>query len=123
MDFFQRSFTLSGKNKGHNPLRNNKVVVPDVSWVTTVSPFIQFGFEPILCDADNSNLNNITVAGSSTKNNNGLLVFHTSNTNLSNINSSNNYYGITITCPFFKDPFSILSLLASYISIHFVLFP
>jgi CDP-6-deoxy-D-xylo-4-hexulose-3-dehydrase len=37
-------------------LRNNKVILPAVSWVTTVAPFIQLGFNPILCDADNSNL-------------------------------------------------------------------
>jgi CDP-4-dehydro-6-deoxyglucose reductase, E1 len=33
-------------------LRNKKVIVPAVSWVTTVSPAIQFGFEPIVCDCD-----------------------------------------------------------------------
>lgn len=37
---------LSGK------LRNNKVIVPSVGWVTTVSPFMQLGFEPIMCGAD-----------------------------------------------------------------------
>lgn len=37
---------LSGK------LRNKKVIVPSVGWVTTVSPFIQLGFEPIMCGAD-----------------------------------------------------------------------
>lgn len=33
-------------------LRNKKVIVPTVGWVTTVAPFIQLGFEPIMCDAD-----------------------------------------------------------------------
>lgn len=33
-------------------LRNRKVIVPSVGWVTTVAPFIQFGFEPIMCGAD-----------------------------------------------------------------------
>ncbi len=33
-------------------LRNRKVVVPAVSWATTVAPAIQLGFEPIMCDAD-----------------------------------------------------------------------
>ena len=33
-------------------LRNTKVVVPAVSWATTVAPAIQLGFEPLLCDAD-----------------------------------------------------------------------
>ena len=35
-----------------NRLRNKKIIVPAVSWVTTVSPVIQLGLEPILCDAD-----------------------------------------------------------------------
>jgi CDP-6-deoxy-D-xylo-4-hexulose-3-dehydrase len=33
-------------------MRNNRIVVPAVSWATTVAPVIQFGFEPILCEAD-----------------------------------------------------------------------
>lgn len=37
---------LSGK------LRNKKVIVPSAGWVTTVSPFMQLGFEPIMCGAD-----------------------------------------------------------------------
>jgi len=37
-------------------LKNNKVIVPAVSWSTTVSPVIQFGLEPILCDASEDNL-------------------------------------------------------------------
>jgi CDP-6-deoxy-D-xylo-4-hexulose-3-dehydrase len=41
---------LSGK------LRNKKVIVPAVSWVTTVTPTIQFGMEPIMCDCDEDNL-------------------------------------------------------------------
>lgn len=40
---------LSGK------LRNKKVIVPSVGWVTTVAPFIQFGFTPIMCGADPDN--------------------------------------------------------------------
>ncbi len=43
--------------------------------------------ELILCDADNSSINNITITGSETKNNNGLFVFHTDNSNFTNINS------------------------------------
>lgn len=38
-----------------NGMRNKKVVVPSVGWVTTVAPFIQFGFEPIMCGADRDN--------------------------------------------------------------------
>jgi CDP-6-deoxy-D-xylo-4-hexulose-3-dehydrase len=33
-------------------LRNNRIVVPAVSWATTVAPAIQLGFEPLLCEAD-----------------------------------------------------------------------
>jgi len=33
-------------------LRNKKIVVPAVSWATTVAPAIQLGFEPIMCEAD-----------------------------------------------------------------------
>ena len=37
---------LSGK------LKNKKVIVPAVSWATTVAPAIQLGFEPVMCEAD-----------------------------------------------------------------------
>jgi CDP-6-deoxy-D-xylo-4-hexulose-3-dehydrase len=37
-------------------LRNKKVIVPAVSWVTTVSPAIQLGFESIICDCDEDDL-------------------------------------------------------------------
>lgn len=33
-------------------LRNRKVVVPAVSWATTIAPAIQLGFEPLMCDAE-----------------------------------------------------------------------
>jgi len=33
-------------------LKNNKIVVPSVGWVTTVAPAIQFGLEPIMVGAD-----------------------------------------------------------------------
>lgn len=38
-----------------NKLKNKKVIVPAVSWATTVAPFIQLGYEPILCDCDKNN--------------------------------------------------------------------
>lgn len=44
------SLVLSGK------LKNKKIVVPAVSWVTTVTPAIQLGLEPIMCDADYGDL-------------------------------------------------------------------
>jgi CDP-6-deoxy-D-xylo-4-hexulose-3-dehydrase len=37
-------------------LKNKKVIVPAISWITTLSPFIQLGFECVLCDADPNNL-------------------------------------------------------------------
>lgn len=37
-------------------LKNNKIIVPSVSWVTTVSPAIQLGLTPILCDCDKDDL-------------------------------------------------------------------
>jgi CDP-6-deoxy-D-xylo-4-hexulose-3-dehydrase len=37
---------LSGK------LKNKKIIVPSVGWVTSIAPAIQFGFEPIMCEAD-----------------------------------------------------------------------
>jgi CDP-6-deoxy-D-xylo-4-hexulose-3-dehydrase len=37
-------------------MRNKKIVVPAVSWVTTVTPAIQLGLEPIMCDCDEDNL-------------------------------------------------------------------
>lgn len=33
-------------------LKNKKVIVPSVGWVTSIAPAIQFGFEPLLCEAD-----------------------------------------------------------------------
>jgi CDP-6-deoxy-D-xylo-4-hexulose-3-dehydrase len=35
-----------------NRLKNKKIIVPAVSWVTTVAPIIQLGLDPIMCDAD-----------------------------------------------------------------------
>ena len=37
-------------------LRNKKVIVPAVSWTTTLSPFVQLAFECFLCDADANDL-------------------------------------------------------------------
>lgn len=37
-------------------LRNKKIIVPAISWVTTVSPAMQLGMNPILCDADPDDL-------------------------------------------------------------------
>lgn len=37
-------------------LKNNKVIVPSVSWVTTITPIIQLGLEPIMCDCDKEDL-------------------------------------------------------------------
>lgn len=32
-------------------LRNNKVIVPSVGWVTSIAPAIQLGMTPIMCEA------------------------------------------------------------------------
>lgn len=39
-----------------HPLKNRNVIVPAISWGTTVMPWIQFGYNPILCDANENNL-------------------------------------------------------------------
>ena len=39
-----------------NFLQNKIVVLPAVSWSTTVSPYLQLGFKVILCDCDQNNL-------------------------------------------------------------------
>lgn len=37
-------------------LKNKKIIVPAVSWTTTVTPIIQLGLEPILCECDKETL-------------------------------------------------------------------
>lgn len=37
-------------------LRSQSIIVPAVSWVTTVSPVIQLGLNPLLCDCDQDDL-------------------------------------------------------------------
>lgn len=44
------SLILSGK------MRNKKMIVPSVSWVTTVTPAMHLGLEPIMCECDPDNL-------------------------------------------------------------------
>ena len=44
--------------KEANRLKNNKVIVPALSWVTDVTSVIQTGLEPILCDC---NLDDLSV--------------------------------------------------------------
>ena len=39
-----------------NFLKNRIVVLPSVSWATTVSPFIQLGYKVIFCDCDKTTL-------------------------------------------------------------------
>lgn len=45
-----QALKLSGR------LKNNRVILPAVSWVTTVTPFLQLGFEPKLCDCSTKDL-------------------------------------------------------------------
>ena len=42
--------------KCRGKLKSNKIIVPAVSWSTTVSPVIQFGFEPVFCECDKDTL-------------------------------------------------------------------
>jgi CDP-6-deoxy-D-xylo-4-hexulose-3-dehydrase len=37
-------------------LKNKKIILPSVSWTTTVTPSIHLGLEPILCEADKDTL-------------------------------------------------------------------
>ena len=37
-------------------LKNKTIIVPAVSWITTVTPFIQLGYNVKLCDCDKENL-------------------------------------------------------------------
>ncbi|ODS37640.1 MAG: hypothetical protein A7315_03925 [Candidatus Altiarchaeales archaeon WOR_SM1_79] len=53
--------------------------------------------ELILCNANNSNINNVTIAGSEIKKNNAVIVYLTENSNLTNIDSSNNYHGFYLS--------------------------
>jgi CDP-6-deoxy-D-xylo-4-hexulose-3-dehydrase len=39
-----------------NKLKNNNIIVPAVSWTTTVTPIIQLGLTPILCECDKETL-------------------------------------------------------------------
>jgi CDP-6-deoxy-D-xylo-4-hexulose-3-dehydrase len=39
-----------------NRLKNKNIIVPAVSWVTTVTPLIHLGFNPILCECDKDTL-------------------------------------------------------------------
>jgi len=52
--------------------------------------------ELTLCNADNSSLNNITVIGSDNIGNSGFRMIRTEGSNISNINSSNNRFGLVI---------------------------
>ncbi|MCX6776498.1 MAG: right-handed parallel beta-helix repeat-containing protein [Candidatus Micrarchaeota archaeon] len=49
--------------------------------------------EILLCNADNSNLTNVTIQGSDTLYNNGLIMSRTSNTVVDSSNSSDNFIG------------------------------
>lgn len=49
-----------------------------------------------LCNAQNSVISNVTIRGSDTLDNNGLYIHLTNNSNFTDVDSSNNYRGITI---------------------------
>src|SRR3989344_4017861 len=52
--------------------------------------------ELILCNADGSNISDITIDGSSTRQNNGLLLVRTDSSTITSVNSSNNFIGIQL---------------------------
>lgn len=52
--------------------------------------------ELILCNADNSNITNIEIRGSTGKNNNGLYLINTDNSRFSGITSSDNKFGLNL---------------------------
>ncbi len=45
-------YTLKALGK----LKNKRIVVPAISWATTVAPVIQMEHQPVFCDADKNNL-------------------------------------------------------------------
>ncbi len=47
---------MASANLHYKKLKNKKVAIPAVSWSTTLSPFIQLGYEPFLIDCDPYNL-------------------------------------------------------------------
>lgn len=47
---------IAATNLHYKELRNKKVIIPAVSWATTLAPFVQLGYEPILVDCDTKNL-------------------------------------------------------------------
>tara|TARA_Y200000002_G_scaffold360095_1_gene345080 strand:+ start:2537 stop:3709 length:1173 start_codon:yes stop_codon:yes gene_type:complete len=47
---------IAAANLHFKDLRNKKVGIPAVSWSTTLSPFLQLGYEPFLLDCDKNNL-------------------------------------------------------------------
>ena len=47
---------MAAANLFYKDLRNKKVAVPAVSWSTTLSPFVQLGYNPYLIDCDPKNL-------------------------------------------------------------------
>ncbi len=59
--------------------------------------------ELILCNADNLTINNVTIRGSDTKNNNGVFICITANSKISNIDSSENYQGLYISPDFYNN--------------------
>jgi parallel beta-helix repeat protein len=52
--------------------------------------------ELVLCNADNSSLTNITIRGSDTLGNNGILLVRTDDSAVNNSNSSNNFIGFLL---------------------------
>ena len=73
-------------------LKNNKIVVPAISWVTTVAPAIQLGLDPIMCDADGNNL------GLSVRNLKKIIKELTENREITVLISSHDLTHVTEVC-------------------------
>lgn len=53
--------------------------------------------ELVLCNTDNSSIDNVTINGSATKKNNGLFLLQTDSSTITNSTSSNNAFGISLS--------------------------
>ncbi|MCP3686389.1 MAG: hypothetical protein GY861_27410 [bacterium] len=59
--------------------------------------------ELILCDADNSNIQDVTISGSASETNNGLVALYTDSSEFTNIVSSDNYMGMLLRSSHFNE--------------------
>jgi PGF-pre-PGF domain-containing protein len=75
--------------------------------------------ELILCNANNSRIDNVTIKGSDSLKNNYLYLFSSSNVTISNVNSSDNYYGISLLSGLNNTLMNIIANSNNYSGIYF----